>query len=452
MVQAIIKPKSNVPRMDRLSLPCSSTCSLCRIMLQTSGVGILRVEIGGNMHYKQNHIYIGLDLHKDSHTGVIINCWNEKLDEITFENRPHEFPIFLNKVRKYCTDVLIPIFGLEDTGGYGRSLAVFLIENKQIVKEVNSALSYAERKSYPNIQKSDGWDAFCIANVLLRMLETLPTANPQDSFWTLGQLVSRRNVMVKGLIVMNNQLHTQLSHSYPSYKEFFSDLDSNVAVAFWDKYPSPHHLNGVEVEELAVHLRKHSHNACSTRKAKAILGLVERDGDTKRELQEARDFLVQSIIADIRFKKQEIEKIEAELEKILRLMGCTLETMPGINTVTAANLIAEIGDITRFPNADKLARFSGIAPVNFSSAGKGTDQKSKQGNRVLHGIFYMLAIQQVQVTPQGKQRNPVFYAYYKRKVAEGKSKKQALVCVMRRLVNIIYGMLKNKTEYRLPEI
>lgn len=115
---------------------------------------------------------------------------------------------------------------------------------------------------------------------------------------------------------------------------------------------------------------------------------------------------------------------------------------------TAANLIAEIGDITRFPNADKLARFSGIAPVNFSSAGKGTDQKSKQGNRLLHGIFYMLTIQQVQVQKVTKEpRNPVFYAYYKRKVAEGKSKKQALVCVMRRLVNITYGMLKNKTEY-----
>lgn len=405
------------------------------------------------MHYKQNHIYVGLDLHKDSHTAVVINCWNEKLGELTFENRPYEFPKLLEFVNKHLDNGITAMYGLEDVGGYGRSLAVFLIENKQIVKEVNSALSYAERKSYPNIQKSDGWDAFCIANVLLRMLETLPTVNPQDSFWTLGQLVSRRNVMVKGLAVMNNQLHTQLSHSYPSYKGFFSDLDSNVAVAFWEKYPSPHHLQSVEVEELAVHLRKHSHNVCSTRKAKAILELVERDGDTKRELQEARDFLVTSVVADIKFKKQEIEKIEAELEKLLRLMGCTLETMPGINTVTAAALIAEIGDVTRFATPDKLARFSGIAPVNFSSAGKGSDQKSKQGNRVLHGIFYMLAIQQVQVQKVTNQpRNPVFYAYYKRKVAEGKSKKQALVCIMRRLVNIIYGMLKNKTEYKLPEI
>ncbi|MNP50442.1 Transposase IS116/IS110/IS902 family protein [compost metagenome] len=124
--------------------------------------------------------------------------------------------------------------------------------------------------------------------------------------------------------------------------------------------------------------------------------------------------------------------------------------MDGISTVTAAELIAEIGDIRRFSNADKLARFAGIAPVRFSSGGKGKDQASGQGNRVLNAIFHNLAVQQIQVAKgdNKKQRNPVFYEFYQRKLAEGKTKKQALICVMRRLVNIIYSMMKNKTEYR----
>ncbi|MDF2474280.1 MAG: transposase [Anaerocolumna sp.] len=49
-------------------------------------------------------------------------------------------------------------------------------------------------------------------------------------------------------------------------------------------------------------------------------------------------------------------------------------------------------------------------------------------------------------------RNPVFYEYYLRKISEGKTKMQALTCIMRRLVNIVYGMLKNHTEYRMPEL
>ena len=59
-------------------------------------------------------------------------------------------------------------------------------------------------------------------------------------------------------------------------------------------------------------------------------------------------------------------------------------------------------------------------------------------------------MQKVQVSRKGTSRNPVFLEYYKKKISEGKTKIQALVCVMRRLNNIIYGMMKNKTEYILP--
>ena len=59
-------------------------------------------------------------------------------------------------------------------------------------------------------------------------------------------------------------------------------------------------------------------------------------------------------------------------------------------------------------------------------------------------------MQQIQVSKKGTPRNPVFLEYYKRKVSEGKTKMQALVCVMRRFNNIIYGMMKNKTEYVMP--
>ena len=125
-----------------------------------------------------------------------------------------------------------------------------------------------------------------------------------------------------------------------------------------------------------------------------------------------------------------------------------LTSMPGIGTAVASKLITEIGDISRFPNADKLARFAGIAPIKFSSAGKGKEQSSRQGNRQLHGLFYFLAVTMVSVPKPGIPNHPVFHSYYMRKIGAGKTKSQALVCIMRRLVNIIYGMMKNKTEYR----
>lgn len=403
------------------------------------------------MHKKQNHIYVGLDLHKDTHTAVIIDCWDEKIGSITIENKPSDFTRLMNKVNKKAGN-LIPVYGLEDVNGYGRSLAVFLIERGMIVKEVNSALSFMERMSYPTTKKSDDWDANCIASVLLRKLDTLPNANPQDLYWTIKMMVNRRDSIVKAVTTLTNQLHENLNYNYPSYKKFFSDVNGKTALAFYEKYPSPKHLIAVTDEELAEFLRKPSHNSCSIRKAKEILDIVESDGDTTREYQESRDFIIQSIVRDIAFKSEEIKKVEVEMKKLLKLLDLKLETIPGVDTVTAIALVAHIGDIKRFRNADKLAKFSGIAPVNFSSAGKGKDKKSKQGNRELYGVFYFLAVQQIQVSKKGTPRNPVFLEYYKRKVSEGKTKIQALVCVMRRLNNIIYGMMKNKSEYVMPNV
>ncbi len=403
------------------------------------------------MHEKQKHLYFGVDLHKQHHVAVVINCWQEKLEEIKFENKPSAFSTFLLDIDKLIDDGLTPVFGLEDVGGYGRSLAQFLTDHGQVVKEVNPALSYAERKSHMTTQKSDSWDAECVARILLNKLAHLPDAKPHDLYWSIQQLVTRRNALVKAQGALNNQLHIQLSHHYPSYKKFFSEVDGKTALAFWKQYPSPSSLDGVSVKKLTTFLLEASNNTCSMKKANEILKLVKEDGHTQKEYQETRDFLVRSIVRDIAFKKKEMSYVEGELKDLMSLLDFQLDSMPGIDLVTASALIAEIGDVRRFPNANKLARFAGIAPVYFGSGGKGKEQKSKQGNRALHALFYNLAVQQVQVAKGSKlPRNPVFHAYYQRKIKEGKTKGQALVCIMRRLVNIVYGMMKHKTAYKLP--
>lgn len=194
-----------------------------------------------------------------------------------------------------------------------------------------------------------------------------------------------------------------------------------------------------------------SHNSCSTKKAKKILELVWTDGETQRDCQESRDAITRGLVRDLEHYRNQMMEIDTAIKTLLSGFQCTLMTIPGIDTTTAANILAEIGDINRFPSAAKLAKFAGIAPVNFSSAGKGKDMCPKQGNRRLQAIFYFMAIQMVQVSPSGVVRHPVFREYFLRKQEEGKNKPRALICIARRLVNIVYGMLKNHTEYREPE-
>lgn len=113
-------------------------------------------------------------------------------------------------------DGLTPIFGLEDVGGYGRVLAQYLVDHEQIVKEVNPALSYRERKSKMTTQKNDSWDAECVARILLSELDQLPDVRPHDLYWSIQQLVTRRNAIVKAQGALKNQLHIRLAS--PSYQ------------------------------------------------------------------------------------------------------------------------------------------------------------------------------------------------------------------------------------------
>lgn len=176
--------------------------------------------------------------------------------------------------------------------------------------------------------------------------------------------------------------------------------------------------------------------------------LSEQNSPKEKDYQYERGLVIRSLVRELKFRKQENKDIDRELDRLIQLTGYKLHTMPGINLITAASIISEIGNIGRFPNSDKLAQFSGVAPVNFSSAGKGKDQRSRQGNRVLIAIFHFHAIQLVQVNPNGKARHPAFREYFESKLREGKSKPQALVCVSRRAVRIIYGMMRTKTEYK----
>ncbi|GLC79556.1 IS110 family RNA-guided transposase [Lacrimispora brassicae] len=330
------------------------------------------------MQRRENYLYVGIDLHKRSHTAVLINCWNEKLDVIEIENKPSEFKKLAEKVNRKANQLALkPVYGLENAYGYGRSLAVWLLEKGYEVKDINPALAYDQRKSAPMLSKNDEYDAHAVATVLINQLHTLPDAKPTDNHWTLCQLVNRRDLLIKDGTRFKNGLHEQVSLAYPSYQKFFSEIDGKSALYFWKTYPSPAHLQGKLAEELTEELREIS-KIFKLNKAEFILECVKADGNTTRDFQASRDFITGSLVLDLEHQKETLAQLDKEIEKVLLSFDCKLTSMPGIGTYVAGKLLAEIGDIRRFSNADKLARYAGVAPVKFSSAGKGREQSSRQ--------------------------------------------------------------------------
>ena len=93
----------------------------------------------------------------------------------------------------------------------------------------------------------------------------------------------------------------------------------------------------------------------------AIIDMIKKDGNTQKGYQEERDSIVRNIVKDIKNNQELIKDIEVQLRKLLPQTGYKLQTMPGIDLITESKIVSEIGDINRFPDSDKLARFMGLA-------------------------------------------------------------------------------------------
>mgnify|MGYP001562355968 FL=1 len=136
----------------------------------------------------------------------------------------------------------------------------------------------------------------------------------------------------------------------------------------------------------------------------------------------------------------------AELEKDMQQLlddNYTIQTASGCGVVLASAIVGEIGDINRFKSPGSLAKYAGCAPREKSSGKKVRHVKTRSGNRRLNCAFHRMALSQISRMGNDKAR-----AYFKRKISEGKSKSQALVCLRRQMVNIVWMMLKHKTVYR----
>jgi transposase len=403
-------------------------------------------------HPKMKYTFVGVDSHKDTHCAFIINCFFEKIGTFTIKNAPNEFDGFLEMAKKYKSKGTTLIFGFEDVSDYGRQLVSFLLKKKFIVKHVNSYLVAHERKSLNITQKTDEFDAECAARVLLNRFDSLPKANTQDKHWILKNLVTHRDAIVKSNMILKNRLHSLLASHYPSYDNFFSSIDTKGALAFYEKYPSPSKIKDTTATQLHDFLTSVSGKGNPKDKAQKILDYINEDGDTTIDYQDIRDFAVMSVIKMIRYNNDELSVIEEQLEELLEHFEYKLTSIRGVSTAIAAGLISEIGDISRFSTPAKLARYSGIAPVTIASGRSESQFADTRGNKSLHHIFYSLAVSLISISHTKKARNIYFHNYFQRKISEGKTKRQALNCLQRRLVNIVWGMMTFKTEYINPEL
>jgi transposase len=168
----------------------------------------------------------------------------------------------------------------------------------------------------------------------------------------------------------------------------------------------------------------------SATQARALLNTVRpRDvvGKTRRWL--ASELIHELVVID-----KKIKIANAELTELVDTTGSRLQDLTGISPSGAARLLGDIGDINRFANRAHFASWNGTAPIDASSGDQNRHRLSRAGNRRINRALHIMAIVQLRRDTEGR-------AYYRRKLAAGKTPMEALRALKRRLSDIVYKQM-----------
>ena len=152
-------------------------------------------------------------------------------------------------------------------------------------------------------------------------------------------------------------------------------------------------------------------------------------------VEQVRYTLAVELLDDIRRLDTQLKASHKRIRDAVRASGTSVTDLFGVGPIIAGALIGYTGDVTRFSSRDHYAAYNGTAPVEFSSAGRVVYRLSRRGNRKLNHALHMAAICQLR-QPHSDGR-----AYFERKVAEGKTNKEAIRSLKRHVSNAVYQRL-----------
>jgi transposase len=179
--------------------------------------------------------------------------------------------------------------------------------------------------------------------------------------------------------------------------------------------------------------------AITARSAATLLRSVRPESPAER----TRKQLAQDLVRELRAADASLADIEARMTVALDEHGTRLRQIDGIGAVTAVRIIGRTGIASRFASEHAFATYAGVAPIEIASGEHTRHRLSRSGDRRLNSAIHLIAVTQV------RMRNSIGRAYFDKKLAEGKTRNEAMRCLKRRLANHIWRMMI-ADERRLP--
>ena len=333
------------------------------------------------------NVFIGVDPHKLSVTIEVVDDHETVLTTGRFGTDKAGYAA----MRKTVSGWPERVWAVEGSNGAGRPLAQRLLADGERVVDVPAKLSARARLfDTGHNRKTDAHDAHAVAVVAVRT-PNLRVLSYDVELEALRMLADRREELTRQRVQTVNRLQRLLSELTPGKAK--KDITALQAKGI---------LASVRPWDLA--------------------------GKTRRRL--AVEQLTELVAVE-----KKIKALTKELKAMVHARGSTLMDLPGVGPVVAARILADVGDVARFADRNRFASWTGTAPLDASSGEQIRHRLSRAGNRKMNHMLHIAAATQIRLDTEGR-------AYYRRKLAEGKTRMEAMRCLKRRISDAVYRQLR----------
>jgi transposase len=330
---------------------------------------------------------IGIDPHKGSHTAAVIDHQEQLVGELSVcaDRRQRD------RLLRWAAPFEPRLWAVEGATGHGALLAQQLVASGERVVDVPAALSARARLlDSGRKDKTDAHDARSAAIVALRH-RNLRTVALEDHRQVLRLLARRHHQLIAARTRAICRLHAVLAEMVEG------GLSKNLSA-----------------KRASVELR-------SLRPSDAI-------GIERKRI--AVEFL-----EEVRRVDHALVELHRRIDDAVKAAGSSVIDVFGVGAIVACYLIGYSGDVRRFPTAGHYARYNATAPIEASSGPKVRHRLNPNGNRELNHAIHIAALGQITHDTPGR-------VYYLRKQSEGKSRKEAMRCLKRRISDAVYQRLR----------
>ena len=331
-------------------------------------------------------VMIGIDPHKGSHTAVVIDRDESVVDEIRVRTSTGQ----TGELCRWASGYPDRVWAVESARGMGYLVSQQLVAAGERVIDVPATMASRVRLlGSGKSQKTDPNDARSVAIAALRY-SGLTTVRADDHDRVLGLLAKRHRDVARLKNKVACRLHALLMEVTPG--GLTSEMTVNKAISL---------LEQVEIADQVVRQRV---------------------------------VIATELVEDIARLEAQMRASKKRIRTAVAASGTTLCDIRGIGPIEAAIIVGSVGDIARFPTAGHFASYNATAPIEASSGDRRRHRLNPRGNRKLNHVLHIAAVTQLRYPSQGRD-------YYQKKIAEGKTTKEAIRALKRRISDVVYRRL-----------